>query len=267
MNTAAHRFIVGDQVAISYRTFGDASGGDASGGNASGRPPVVLQHGFASSGAQNWMAAGLVDALVAEGRQVIVVDARGHGESDKPHDSASYGESRMARDLVELFDSLDLTEVDLVGYSMGAIVSLLTAVHDNRIRRLVVGGVGAGVVDLGGVDTRVIDQRALADALRADDPATVTDPAARRFRLFADASDNDRLALAAQAEAVNTEPIAFEQISVQIAVVIAGVDDDLANRPEVLAKRLSATLIRVPGDHLGAVRNPEFRTALLDALR
>ncbi|NDZ96917.1 alpha/beta hydrolase [Streptomyces sp. SID6673] len=266
MNTSAHRFIAGDRVAISYRTFGDPPAGN-SGGNGPGRPPVALQHGFASSGAQNWMAAGLVDALVAQGRQVIVVDARGHGESDKPHDPGRYGEGRMARDLVELFDSLDIAELDLVGYSMGAIVALLTAVQDNRIRRLVVGGVGAGVVDLGGVDTRVIDQRALAEALRADDPTSVTDPAARRFRLFADASDNDRLALAAQAEAVNTEAIAFEQISVEVAVVIAGVDDDLAHRPEVLAKELSATLIRVPGNHLGAVGTPEFRTALLDTLR
>ncbi|MYR05538.1 alpha/beta fold hydrolase [Gordonia sp. SID5947] len=255
--SVAQRFTTGDQIAISFRTFGDAVDGQ----------PVVLQHGFASSGVQNWVATGLVEALVGQGRRVIVVDARGHGQSDKPHDPGHYGEGRMARDLVELFDVLDITAVDLVGYSMGAIVSLLTAVHDSRIRRLVVGGVGAGVVELGGVDTRVIDQRTLAAALRAEDPTSVTDPAARRFRLFADASGNDLRALAAQVEAVNTGAVAFDQISVEAAAVIAGTDDDLARNPGVLANALSADLIRVPGDHLGAVRSPEFRTAVLHALR
>ncbi|MFW0793186.1 alpha/beta hydrolase [Gordonia sp. CPCC 205515] len=256
MDTLATRLTTSDGISIAYRVIGD----DPT------RPPVVLQHGFAASAARNWEAPGLVNALLDDGRRVILVDARGHGESDKPHDPAHYGEPRMARDLMELFDALGLSEVDLVGYSMGAIISLLTAAQDTRIRRLVIGGVGAGVIELGGVDTRVMNDRNLAAALRADDPDTITDPVARGFRAFAEASGNDRFALAAHAERVHREPILVDAITAAVTV-IAGTEDALAARPEVLADALQAHLIRVPGDHLGAVRTNEFRDALLTALR
>ncbi len=49
-------------------------------------PPLVLQHGF-SQGMQRWYRAGYVNALKHD-YQLILIDARGHGSSDKPHDSA-----------------------------------------------------------------------------------------------------------------------------------------------------------------------------------
>lgn len=251
------RFTTSDGIAIAYRILGDERTS----------PPVVLHHGFAASGARNWEAPGIVAALLGDGHRVILVDARGHGDSDKPHNPDHYGETRMARDLIELLDDLAIARVDLVGYSMGAIVSLLTAVQDNRIRRLIVGGVGAGVLELGGVDTRVMNDRALAAALRAENPDAIADPVARRFRAFADASGNDRYALAAQAERVHCVPIPVEHSTAEVTTVIAGTEDALATRPEVLADALHAQLVRVPGDHLGAVGSPEFRTALVDALR
>jgi len=52
-------------------------------------PPLVLQHGYTLS-LKRWYALGYVDALRARYR-LILVDARGHGESDKPHDPAAYG--------------------------------------------------------------------------------------------------------------------------------------------------------------------------------
>ncbi len=48
--------------------------------------PLVLQHGFTSS-IKNWYANGYVEQLAKE-YQLIMVDARGHGNSDKPHDTA-----------------------------------------------------------------------------------------------------------------------------------------------------------------------------------
>lgn len=48
----------------------------------------------------------------------------------------------------------------LVGYSMGAVVMLLTAARAGHVRRLVVGGIGAAAVERGGVDTDVLDPQA-----------------------------------------------------------------------------------------------------------
>ncbi|MFC7614317.1 alpha/beta fold hydrolase [Actinokineospora soli] len=132
--------------------------------------PVVLHHGFSVNSVVEWADSGVVAALTADGRIVVAVDARGHGRSGTSPDPGRYGERRMARDLRAVIAALDVPRVDLVGYSMGAVVALLAAAGELAVRRLVVGGVGAGVVEVGGVDTRVLPNGALADALLADDP-------------------------------------------------------------------------------------------------
>jgi pimeloyl-ACP methyl ester carboxylesterase len=230
-----------------------------------GAPPVVLHHGFVVDAKLNWVSPGIVDALVQSGRRVVTIDARGHGRSEKPHDASRYGEATMARDLSALFDRIGAPEVDLAGYSMGAIVSLIAATQDRRIRRLVVGGVGEAVIDLGGVDTRVIPNDLLVAGLLADDPASVH-PAAAGFRMLADAIGSDRLALAAQARSVHRAPIPLERIAAP-TLVLVGDTDLLAAEPQRLADAIpEASLEIVPGDHQLAVLAPRFTEALVDFL-
>jgi pimeloyl-ACP methyl ester carboxylesterase len=85
--------------------------------------PVVLLHGFAADHFSNWVATGVVDALVGAGRRVLAPDARGHGASAKPHDPSAYANDAMLRDVQSLMDHAALDHVDVVGYSMGAIVA------------------------------------------------------------------------------------------------------------------------------------------------
>ena len=261
---APEAFTSADGLTIRYRRWAPA-GGDG----GAGRPPVVLHHGFAADGVRNWVAPGVVAALVAAGRSVVAVDARGHGASDKPHDPARYGEATMAQDLRRLFDVLGADRVHLVGYSMGAIVALLAAAEDPRIERLAVGGVGAGVVELGGVDTRILDNRALAVALAAEPTdaeagagAGAAGPLAPMLAFVA-ASGGDRRALAAQAAAVHAEPIPLHRVTAP-TLVLAGTDDPLAARPEALAAALpDARLVTLAGDHLAAVADPRFAPTLV----
>lgn len=228
-----------------------------------GEVPVVLQHGFVSSATGNWENTGVVDALLRAGRVVLAIDARGHGRSDHPRRPEFYGEARMAEDVATVTDGLRRPEYDLVGYSMGAIVALLVATFDTRVRRLVVGGVGAGVVELGGLETRHASIDALVHALTTDDPGSL--PAAvRGFRRMADANGSDRLALAAHASVRHSEPIDLATITAS-TLVLAGADDPLAVRPEVLAEAIpDATLRLVRGDHLAALRDPAFTEALVE---
>jgi pimeloyl-ACP methyl ester carboxylesterase len=249
------RFTASDGIGLAYQRWGD---GDAD-------VPVFLHHGFVADANINWVAPGIVDALVTAGHDVVAIDARGHGQSDKPHDPACYGEARMALDLRELFDLIGAPQVDLVGYSMGGIVSLITASTDDRIRRLVVGGIGASVVELGGVDTSIIPRGEMAAALDAD-PTGVEHPEAARFRAFAEAMGSDLDALAAQAASVHQQPIALERITAT-ALVLDGDADDLARRPEVLAAAIPAADLRlVPGDHFGAVIDPGFAAGIVEFL-
>ena len=67
---------------------------------------MVLQHGFTDS-LETWYELGYVDALKRE-HQLILVDARGHGASDKPHDTSASVASCPACSVTGLAD-LDVT--------------------------------------------------------------------------------------------------------------------------------------------------------------
>jgi pimeloyl-ACP methyl ester carboxylesterase len=246
-----------DGVDIAYQEWGDPS---------STGPPVFLHHGFVVDASTNWVAPGVVAALRSAGRRVIAPDARGHGSSGKPHDERSYGEDRMARDLAVLVQATGAGEIDLVGYSMGAVVSLLYASSADGVRRLVVGGVGSGVVECGGVDRRTISNESIIEALAAEDPAAVAGSEASWFRTLADALGADRRALLAQARAVYRGGVELASIRAQ-TLVLAGTSDPLAERPEVLAQAIPAAELRyLTGDHAGAVEDPLFRSSIVDFL-
>jgi len=78
--------------------------------------PLVLIHGWACSGR---FFVRNIDVL-AQYFQVINMDLRGHGKSDKP--SWGYRISRMAKDVKDLIEALNLNEVNLLGWSMGAAI-------------------------------------------------------------------------------------------------------------------------------------------------
>lgn len=86
--------------------------------------PVLLLHGGTVSFQHNYAAFGWIKSLNEIGLQVIGLDFRGHGRSDKPHDVASYGSSQLAGDAIALLDHLGLQRVSLIGYSIGTVVAL-----------------------------------------------------------------------------------------------------------------------------------------------
>jgi pimeloyl-ACP methyl ester carboxylesterase len=253
------RFESWDGIEIAYWEWGEGSTTPA---------PVVLHHGFVANAEANWIATGVVDALVAAGRRVIAPDARGHGHSEKPHDPARYGEQLMAEDLRVLLDRIGARTVDLVGYSMGAIVALILSSRDRRVRRLVVGGVGSGVIECGGVDRRAVSNEAIIRALSADadDPASIDNPEAAAFRALADALHADRIALVAQARSVYKGGVALDRISA-LTLILAGDEDPMAVRPEVLAEAIpNAVLQTLAGNHIEALVDPRFARSIVEFL-
>ena len=226
-----------------------------------GRGPVVLlSHGFAADHRLNWVAPGVVDALVASGRRVLAPDARGHGRSSKPHDPAAYGGDAMVRDVRALLDELTIDRVDVVGYSMGSLVSSRLVPLEPRSRSLVLGGIG----DRLGSEQRPANSEAIARALEADDPTAIADPGARAFRAFADATGADRQALAAIQRAPLGGPADLGAIGVP-TLVITGDADTLVGSPHGLAARIPGAVAKViSGDHLTAVGDPAFASSIVE---
>jgi pimeloyl-ACP methyl ester carboxylesterase len=103
---------------------------------------VVLLHGFSGSADGLYIKPGTFDALVNAGYRVVALDQRGHGNSEKPHDTASYG-MQMVEDVRRLLDHLGVEKVHLVGYSMGAKVSnTFRATYPERLLTITLGGYG-----------------------------------------------------------------------------------------------------------------------------
>jgi len=76
--------------------------------------PVVLIHGWPLSGAA-WEKQ--IPALTAAGYRVLAYDRRGFGQSGKPDSGFDY--DTLANDLADIIDQKNLTDVTLVGFSMG----------------------------------------------------------------------------------------------------------------------------------------------------
>lgn len=103
-------------------------------------PPLVLQHGLAGS-LEGWRSAGYVDALKGD-YHLILVDARGHGASDKPHAPEAYMGTSMARDVVAVLDDLGIDRARFWGYSMGGRIGFFLATHfPDRFHCFVLGGI------------------------------------------------------------------------------------------------------------------------------
>lgn len=102
-------------------------------------PPLVLLHGSFASGA-DWRDLGYVNALKHE-NQLILIDARGHGASDKPHDPASYELTLRASDVTSVLDDLKVERANFLGYSMGGWIGFgLAKFAPTRFHSLILGG-------------------------------------------------------------------------------------------------------------------------------
>jgi pimeloyl-ACP methyl ester carboxylesterase len=99
--------------------------------------PVVLIHGWPLSG-RSW--EGQVPALVEAGHRVVTYDRRGFGTSSQPWGGYDY--DTFAADLATLIEHLDLSDVALVGFSMGGgeVARYIRSYGTNRVAKAVLAG-------------------------------------------------------------------------------------------------------------------------------
>jgi len=226
--------------------------------------PIVLVHGFASDRKQNWQNVGWYETLTGAGFRVIAMDCRGHGASDKPHDDGAYGD-KMVGDIVSVMDAAKLSRADVMGYSMGGILTVgLLMTQGERVARAVVAGIGETYFA-----TRS-HRKGIAAALRASDPTTITDPTEKAFRAFASQGGKDLLALAACMSADRTM-YTREQLGrcATPVLVVDGENDVQSGKPEPLAQAFAhGRAVVVPRrDHMTAVGDRIYKEAVLEFLQ
>jgi pimeloyl-ACP methyl ester carboxylesterase len=251
--------------------------------------PVVLIHGWMADSTM-WGRDGSgntrLDTKGASGFQLIALDCRGHGKSDKPHDPDKYG-AEMAADVVRLLDHLKIEKAHLIGYSMGAFIAgKVAATHPQRVLSVVYAGQApllAGAKTSGNSETseveifaRTVDEgKDLGAYLIAVTPAGRPKPTPEQARVFANFlfSNKDLKALAAAGRSFKDLTVTAEQLSRCKAPILfihgANESDAVKNSVAAAHKLLGRGEVKLiaGGDHLTTLAKPEFASALVEFLR
>lgn len=127
-------YATADGVCIWYQTEGDG-------------PPLVLHPGGFGGSLEDWFEAGFVTEL-RDNYLLILLDPRGQGRSDRPHDSSAYSWQMRASDVVAVLDELGIERAHYWGYSLGARIGFAVGVYaPQRLISLILGGAGPYAYD------------------------------------------------------------------------------------------------------------------------
>jgi pimeloyl-ACP methyl ester carboxylesterase len=228
-------FVTSDGVRIHYLTAGRGT-------------PVILVHGLGGDARTAWFRTPVGNALAARHR-VIAIDLRGHGQSDKPHESSKYGE-RLWQDVVELMDHLAIARAHFHGYSLGAAVVWSVFVHNpQRVITVAMGGGGVREVDPRWIATLPPDEDERAKSKERDDP----DEAAARRQLLA-LPDRDETALQAVLSSLpRRDEIDLTTVRTPVLVIAAEYDQPIRKTQRPKRELQHFTGVILPGKtHLTA---------------
>lgn len=218
----------------------------------------MLVHGWGGSFATTWERSGFTALVADAGRTVIGVDLLGHGDAPKPHDPDAY------TDLTgRIVDALPDGPVDAVGFSLGALTLLRTAIADpSRFGRLVLAGIGHNVFER--------DEDASARIVTAiENGGDTDDNRARLFAQYAHQPGNDPVALASIMKARTGSELAPPDLAaVDVPVLVAVGDQDFVLPADELVDALPdarlVTLRRT--DHFATPESFDFIDATLEFL-
>ena len=227
----------------------------------SGRPLIFI-HGHQERGSC-WVDSGLARRLAQRGHRVIMPDLRGHGNSTKSHDAASYPRDVLADDGLALVDHLGLTDYDLAGHSLGGRTVIRMLVRGAVPRRAVVSGQGLDGIMHGADRDRTAWYR---DYFRGFGTG-VFEPGSDELETedwlrSIDENADPQALLLALGSWVNTTPEEMSAIMTPV-LVLTGADEIGNKTAEALAEAFPhGRYAEMPGDHFTAKESREFEEAL-----
>jgi pimeloyl-ACP methyl ester carboxylesterase len=219
--------------------------------------PVVLIHGYFSDAKTNWLRYGHAAAVAAKGFRVIMPDLRGHGDSAKPHDAASYPADALMRDGLALVAHLGLSDYDLGGYSLGARTTVRMLANGATPKRVVLSGMGlAGVTATSGRGGYFRNVLTNLGTFERGSREWLTEA-------FLKTTKGDSEALLRVLDTFVDTPLEALAAITQPVLVVSGVkDDDNGSAAELAAALPAGEYAEVPGNHMSAVTKPELGEAI-----
>ena len=226
-------------------------------------PPLVLHHGYSGS-LRHWSMNGYVDALRDE-YQIIAVDARGHGESDKPHDVADYALATRSADVLQILDDLGIERALYCGFSMGGNVAYgLLTMHPERIAAAAILGADPSPYD-------TIEWNRVIAALEQGIDAYVAEPEGARGPYSAEERDymlrgDPQALIASKRDTRDWSGVADAFARVTTPTLLIGGDRDPIHPLIVQAAESNAVaqLVSLPGlDHVATLRRSDLTLPLV----
>ena len=91
-------------------------------------PPLVMAHALGGAGLHMWRRDKYDEAL-RDNFRLVLLDFRGHGRSDKPHEASACDIRVLATDVLKILDDLGIGKTHYWGYSLGSGVGFWLATH------------------------------------------------------------------------------------------------------------------------------------------
>ena len=245
-----------DGVSLAYEVHG------------SGRP-VVMLHGAAVTFAGNFGACGWVDPLTTRGLQVIGLDFRGHGGSDKPSDPAMHGTEAFTGDVIALLDHLGIEQASIVGYSIGSTIALhLLHTHKDRFTSGALVATGDGII---GHPPRTFPEILPPMVEILHWPAIPDDvpPSVAFYYNFAESVGGSRAGVAAALSGAFPPCTPEEAAMIDIPVLVVSGDQDvvLGMGPRVAEAIPNSRYLEIAGaDHFTLAVNDEVQRSVAEFL-
>ncbi len=215
-------------------------------------PALVLHHGTGGSG-PDWVDLGYVGAL-QDRHRLILIDARGHGQSDKPHDPNAYDLSVRAADVVAVLDDLNVPRADFLGYSMGGWIGFGLAKHfPERFDAFILGGAHPYAENTQAIRDRMPTDQATYIAIAEQTYGALLTPA-RRARLLA----NDLVALRALTTDRDDIADVLPTMTMPSLIFCGELDPRLAQARQAASEMSNASFLGLPGcDHFNTTRRTD----------
>jgi len=218
---------------------------------------VLLVHGFIVNG-QSWKRTELYKDLLMAGYKVIILDQRGNGFSDKPHDSTAYDNDAEAKDIMALMKLLKIKKYSAVGYSRGSIIVSRLLVLDKKIKKGVMGGMGAEFTNPEW-PRRIMFYKALSGE-------PVPELASMVENVKKQGLDQQALAYLQRSQP-STSKEELGKMKQPVLVICGDKDSDNGSAKELADLFKHPTYKITPGDHGSASRTKEFSTEVISFLK
>ena len=215
--------------------------------------PVLLVHGFISN-STSWKRGRLYYDLLNAGYKVIILDMRGNGKSDKPHDSTAYDNDAEAKDIMLLMHRLKIKQYSAVGYSRGSIITARLLVLDKSVVNAVMGGMGTDFTNPNWPRRIMFYHAMMGDSI----------PELKGAVDYVKQQNLDQLALAyLQRSQPSTSKEILSKIKTPVLVVCGDKDSDNGSAADLAKLLPNAEYATVPGDHNHASATSEFSNAVI----